>query len=136
MALGGLGLFLLEAGFGTALLLLFFPAQTLGRGFFVLHGALAAAFLGGAYLVRPEGYRPGAGVASAALLVLYSAAAQAGWAGKARGILALGSLGASWSLAGVALAAPRPHGDAWTLGGASFKRSRTSHSAKSRALIA
>ena len=43
MALSGLGLFLLEACAGIALLLLPFPPRTLGRGFFSLHGGLAAA---------------------------------------------------------------------------------------------
>ena len=61
MALGGLGLFLLEAGTGTALLLLFFPAKTLGKGFFSLHGALACAFLAGAYLAGPRAIPGGRG---------------------------------------------------------------------------
>ena len=46
MALSGLGLFLLEACAGTAFLLLFFPPAVLGRGFFTLHGSLAAIFAG------------------------------------------------------------------------------------------
>ncbi len=118
MALAGLGLFLLEAGTGTALLLLFFPVGTLGKGFFTLHGALAAAFLAGAWLTRPAGYPLVAGGSSAALLLLYTALAQAGWAGPARPVLLLGAAGAARALVGVALAAPRPHGDAWTLAGA------------------
>jgi hypothetical protein len=118
MALGGLGLFLLEAGTGTALLLLFFPVGTLGKGFFSLHAALASAFLAGALAARPAGYPVVAGAASLVLVALYAALAQADWAAMAKPLLALGSAGAALALAAVALAAPRPHGDAWTLAGA------------------
>ena len=118
MTLGGLGLFLLEAGMGTALLLLFFPARTLGNGFFSLHGALAAIFLGGAWLAKPAGYPLATGVAAAVLLLLYTVLAQLGRAGAAKPVLALGAAAAAWALAGVALAAPRPHGDGWTAAGA------------------
>jgi hypothetical protein len=118
MALGGLGLFLLEAGMGTAVLLLFFPVGALGKGFFVLHGALASAFLGGAFLARPGGYPVLAGAGSAALLCIYTGLAQAGYARMARPLLALGAAAGVWSLTLVSLAAPRPHGDAWTLAGA------------------
>jgi hypothetical protein len=117
MVLGGLGLFLLEAGMGTALLLLFFPARTLGKGFFSLHGALAFGFLAGALLTRPAGYSLRVGAASAGLLALYTLLALAGMAGPARPILALAAAGGAWVLAGVALSAPRPHGDAWTVAG-------------------
>ncbi|MGH9368968.1 MAG: hypothetical protein ACRD3M_14985 [Thermoanaerobaculia bacterium] len=118
MALRGLGLFLLEAGRGTALLLLFFPVRTLGKGFFSLHGGLAAAFLAGALLPRPAGYPAWAGAASAALLALYTLLALGDRASAARPLLALGAAAAAWALASVALAAPRPHGDTWTLAGA------------------
>jgi hypothetical protein len=118
MALGGLGLFLLEAGVGTALLLLFFPPRVLGKGFFLLHGALAAAFLAGAWLARPAGYPAVAGAASAALLLCYAVLALLDRAAAARPVLALGSAAAAWALSAVALSAPRPHGDAWTLAGA------------------
>ncbi len=115
MALDGLGLFLLEAGTGTALLLFFFPVGTLGKGFFSLHGALAAAFLGGALAARPAGYPVAAGAASFLLVVVFTALAMAGLAAKARPLLALGTALAAWELSAVALAAPRPHGDTWTV---------------------
>src|SRR6266536_2152214 len=112
MALGGMGLFLLEAGAGTALLLLFFPPRTLGKGFFSLHGALAFLFLLLGALARPAGLPGIATGIAAALLLLYTAAAQAGRALSARPVLAAGSL---WR---VALHAPRPYGDVWTAAGA------------------
>ena len=118
MALGGLALFLLEAGTGTAFLLVFFPVKTLGKGFFALHGALAAAFLGGACLARPPGYAAAVGGAAAAAAVLYTAVSLADRAGWGRPVLAASAVLASWTLASVALAAPRPHGDAWTVAGA------------------
>src|SRR5215470_14146164 len=55
MALGGMGLFLLEAGAGTALLLQFFPTGTLGPGFFALHGGLACLFVGMSAMTHPPG---------------------------------------------------------------------------------
>jgi hypothetical protein len=77
-----MGLFLLEAGAGTALLLLFFPTKTLGPGFFSLHGALAVLFVGLSALTRPQGLgTPPA--AAAALLALYAALARAGKAAAA-----------------------------------------------------
>jgi hypothetical protein len=118
MALGGMGLFLLEAGAGTALLLLFFPPRTLGRGFFSLHGALAFLFLLLGALVRPAGLPGIATGTAAALLLLYTAAAQAGRALSARPVLAAGALCAAGSLWRVALHAPRPYGDVWTAAGA------------------
>jgi len=118
MALSGMGLFLLEAGAGTALLLLFFPARTLGRGFFALHGGLAFSFVTLAALARPSGLRlPAAGLA-AVLLSLYTLAALADRATQALPVLAAGALAALVCLREVALAAPRPRGDAWTVGGA------------------
>jgi hypothetical protein len=118
MALSGMGLFFLEAGAGTALLLLFFPPRTLGKGFFSLHGAIAFLFLLFAALIRPAGL-PAAGTwVPAALLLFYTAASHAGRALAARPILAAGGLVAAWSLLRVALHAPRPDGDAWTAAGA------------------
>ncbi len=118
MALGGMGLFLLEASAGTALLLLFFPPRTLGKGFFSLHGALAFLFHLLGALVRPAGLpRITPGIAMV-LLLLYTAAAQAGRALSARPALAAGALCAAGSLWQVALHAPRPYGDAWTAAGA------------------
>ncbi len=118
MALGGMGLFLLEAGTGTALLLLFFPTRTLGRGFFALHGALAFAFVVLAFFARPVGLQTPLFAVAAALLALYAIAAHAGRAGAARALLAGGALAALVCLCQVALAAPRPRGDAWTAAGA------------------
>jgi len=118
MALGGLGLFLLEAGTGIALLLLFFPVGTLGRGFFSLHGALAFSFLAGAWFTRPPGYPVSAGAAAAGLTGLYALLAQGGKAGPGRMVLLAGAAAAAVSLYDVSLAAPRPQGDGWTLAGA------------------
>ncbi len=114
MALGGLGLFLLEAGAGTALLLIFFPARTLGKGFFSLHGVFCSAFLGGAWLIRPQGFPAVLGAASALLLILYTGIAQAGFPGPGRSLLAAGAAAATWTLFSVAWNAPVPHGDGWT----------------------
>jgi hypothetical protein len=119
MAMSGLGLFLLEACAGIALLLLLFPPATLGRGFFSLHGGLAAAFAGLAVAVRPAGMPPALGWASAGLLSAYTLAAHAGRASAARPLLAAGAACAAWSVIRVALVAPRETGgDAWTAVGA------------------
>jgi len=118
MALGGLGLFLLEAGAGTALLLLFFPVATLGKGFFSLHGALAFAFLLAACLVRPVGLPLPAAVSAAAMLGVYALIAHADRALAATPLLAAGAALSIWALARVALLAPRGEGDAWTVAGA------------------
>jgi hypothetical protein len=117
MALHGLGLFLLEAGAGTALLLLFFPPQILGRGFFTLHGALACVFVLFAALTRVEGASPAAW-AGAGCLGLYALAAHSDRARRARPLLASGALLAAWALARSAAALPRGGGDAWTAAGA------------------
>jgi hypothetical protein len=118
MALDGLALFLLEAGVGTAFLLLFFPTKALGKGFFLLHGGLATAFLAGAWLVRPAGYPAGFGAASVLLVLGYTVLAALDRAAAARPILALGAAAAARVLFAVASAAPRPHGDGWTVAGA------------------
>lgn len=113
-----MGLFLLEAGAGTALLLLFFPTKTLGPGFFSLHGALAVLFVGLSALTRPQGLGTVLPAAAAALLALYTALAQAGKARAATAVLAAGAAAATSCLVRVALAAPRPGGDTWTALGA------------------
>ena len=100
------------------MLLLFFPPRTLGKGFFSLHGALAFLFLLLGALVRPAGLPGIATGIAAALLLLYTAAAQAGRALSARPVLAAGALCAAGSLWRVALHAPRPYGDVWTAAGA------------------
>ncbi|HEX4440184.1 MAG TPA: hypothetical protein VH854_08945 [Thermoanaerobaculia bacterium] len=118
MALSGLGLFLLEACAGTAFLLLFFPPAILGRGFFSLHGLLAAGFAVLALLVHPDGLPVMPAAASAVLLIAYTAAAHAGAAARSRPVLALGAAAGFWCLARVALVAPRGSGDVWTVIGA------------------
>src|SRR5437588_7433912 len=118
MALSGLGLFLLEACAGTAFLLLFFPPAVLGRGFFSLHAGLAAAFAGLTLLVRPAGLPVPLAAAAALSLALYALAAHLGRASLARPLLAAGAALAGWSLARVALVAPRQAGNAWTVVGA------------------
>ncbi|HWZ86374.1 MAG TPA: hypothetical protein VN032_09235 [Thermoanaerobaculia bacterium] len=118
MALSGLGLFLLEACAGTAFLLLFFPPQALGRGFFALHGALAALFGGLALWVKPSGLPYGVTAVATSLLAAYTLAAQWGWAGPGRAILLAGAACAGWSLARVAVVAPLEAGNAWTVVGA------------------
>lgn len=120
MALNGLGLFLLETGAGTALLLLFFPTESLGKGFFSLHAALAFAFLLLAAVIRPTGLPPVAAIAAAALTGLYALAAHGGNPGRARPLLAAGGVAGAWAMARVALVAPRPSGDPWTVAGAAL----------------
>jgi protein NrfD len=118
MALGGMGLFLLEAGAGTALLLLFFPSAELGRGFFALHGALALAFVVLAGIIRPAGLSLPLAALAAALLALYAVATYADRVRAARALLAPAAVVGLVCLWRVALEAPRPHGDAWTAAGA------------------
>jgi len=119
MALSGLGLFLLEGCAGTALLLLLFPPATLGKGFFSLHGGLAAVFAALALAVRPAGMPAAVAWGAAGLLALYTFAAHAGWASGARPLLAAGGAAAAWCVVRVALVAPREGGgDAWTVIGA------------------
>jgi hypothetical protein len=113
-----MGLFLLEAGAGTALLLLFFPPKILGPGFFSLHGALAFLFVGLSALTRPQGLSPVLAGAAAGLLALYAVLAQAGRARAAIPLLGAGAVAATACLVRVATAAPRPGGDAWTVLGA------------------
>ncbi len=120
MALNGLGLFLLETGAGTALLLLFFPTEALGKGFFSLHATFAFAFLTLAAVIRPAGLPLAAAIAAAALTGLYALAAHGGRAGRARPILAAGAVAGGWAMARVALVAPRPFGDGWTVAGAAL----------------
>src|SRR6185295_16802044 len=80
----GLGLFLLEAGAGTAFLLLFFPPRTLGKGFFSLHGAISFSLVLLAATARPAGLSPGVALAAAGILGLYSMGAHLGRAALAR----------------------------------------------------
>ena len=119
MALSGLGLFLLEACAGTALpAAAFSRRRSLGRGFFSLHGGLAAVF------ARPGARRP---ARRAALrrrwrrrrgARVYTLAAHAGHARAAGRRSRPAPACAAWALARVALVAPREAGDAWTVVGA------------------
>jgi len=118
MALSGLGLFLLEACAGTAFLLLLFPPKTLGKGFFSLHGGLAAIFAALALLARPEGLPFQTVALGTVQLVLYTFLAHADRARAAWPLLLGGALCAGWGLVKVALAAPRSGGNAWTVVGA------------------
>jgi len=119
MALGGLGLFCLEAAAGTALLLLFFPVRTLGPGFFALHGAIAAVFATIATLVRPEGLSPAIGWTAAGLCAAYAIAAWAGRAAMALPLLAAAAAACIRGLCRVAISAPRGGGgDGWIVAGA------------------
>jgi hypothetical protein len=120
MVLDGLGLFLLEACSGCAFLLLFFPTETLGKGFFSLHGALACSFAALALLVKPAGLPFVLAAVSAVSLAAYTLAAHAGRAGAARPLLAVGAISAGWAMARVASLAPRPAGSAWTVAGAAL----------------
>ena len=116
MVFEALGLFLLEAGAGTALLLLFFPPRAVGRGFLILHGALAFGFLLAACLVRPTGLPfplacVATGLFGSYVLISLWEPSIAGWP-----TLASGAALSVWAMARVALLAPR--GNAWTVSGA------------------
>jgi len=114
----GLGLFLLEAGAGTAFLLLFFPPKTLGKGFFSLHATIAAAFLILGLLVRPAGIPVVVAAAAAILAAAYALASHADRAAQYRAVLAASAACSAYALARVALLAPRSSGSAWTVAGA------------------
>jgi hypothetical protein len=116
----GLGLFLLEAGAGTAFLLLFFPPRTLGKGFFSLHGAISFSLVLLAAAARPPGLSPGVALSAAAALGLYSMAAHLGRAALARPLLSVGAAIAAFGAARVALVAPRASGSGWTVGSAAM----------------
>lgn len=120
MALGGLELFCLEAAWGGACLLLFFPVRTLGNGFFSLHAAIAFAFAALAALLRPAGAPAAVEWVSAACLAGYALAAHAGRAGPARPLLAAGAGAAVFALARAAAAASKGAGEGWVLAGAAL----------------
>lgn len=118
MTRAGLGLFLLEAGAGTAFLLLFFPPKTLGKGFFSLHGAISFFLVVLAAVARPAGLSPSVAALSAGALGLYSLAAHFGRAAAARPLLLAGAAVAAFGAARVALVAPRAPGSGWTVASA------------------
>jgi protein NrfD len=113
-------MFLLEAGAGTAFLLLFFPPRTLGKGFFSLHGTIAFSLVVLGAIMRPPGLSPAIGILAAALLALYSLAAHAGRAAAARPILLAGAIAAALGAARVAVLAPRTTGNGWTIASAAI----------------
>ena len=118
MVLAGLGFFLLEAASGTAALLIFFPARTLGKGFFSLHGAIAFGCLLLAAVVKPPGLPAPAAAAAIGLAALYSLAAHAGRPAAARPALVGAVVMAAWCLTRVAVVAPQGRGGLWTAAGA------------------
>jgi protein NrfD len=78
MLIDALGTFLLEAAAGTSLLLVFFPHRVIGKGFFVLHGASASAFLLMSALARPRGAIAGLEFGALALVVAYTLLVRSG----------------------------------------------------------
>jgi hypothetical protein len=111
----GLGLFLLEGSAGIAVLLLFFPPRTLGKGFFSLHGSIAFALIALALLLQPVGLSIPVAGAAATLAVTYALAAHVGRASDGRALL-LGAAGcAAYAAARIALLAPGAAGGAWTV---------------------
>jgi protein NrfD len=118
MAVSALGLFLLEAGVGTAALLVFFPHRVLGRGFFALHGAIAVASLALAQLTPPPGFSRPLALAALCSIAVYTMLARVGRQkrglpalalGAAAGITLLarvgGAIGGPWVAAGALSAA-------------------------------
>ena len=113
MTRAALALFLLESAGGIALLLLFFPPRTLGRGFFTLHGASALLLIALALTLRPVGIPTTAGLAAAVAAGLYTLLAHADRASAARPLLAAAAVAAGYAAARLALVAPRYPGGAW-----------------------
>jgi hypothetical protein len=109
-----LALFLLESAGGTALLLLFFPPKTLGKGFFSLHGAIALVLIVLALALRPAGLPAAAGAAAAVLTAVYVLLVHADRASPARPLLVAVAVAAGYAAARVAIVAPRYPGSAWT----------------------
>jgi len=117
MLIDALGTFLLEAAAGTSLLLILFPHRVLGKGFFVLHGAIAAAFLLLSAAVRPRGFAPVLGFAALALLAVYTLVARAGRPAAALPWLAV-SAALQAALLGRVSAAAAPAVFPWVFAGA------------------
>ncbi|HET7452338.1 MAG TPA: hypothetical protein VFL12_06325 [Thermoanaerobaculia bacterium] len=89
MLIDALGVFLLQAAAGTSLLLVLFPHRVLGKGFFELHAAIAAAFLLLAAVVGPRGLPRSLAAGALALLAAYGLAVRAGRAARAIPLLAI-----------------------------------------------
>lgn len=113
MTRAALALFLLESAAGMALLLLFFPPRTLGKGFFTLHGAIAFLLIVLALASRPAGLPTTAGLAAAVAAGVYMLLAHGNRASVARPLLAAAAVAAGYAAARVALVAPRYPGGAW-----------------------
>lgn len=113
MTRAALALFLLESAAGMALLLLFFPPRTLGKGFFTLHGAIALLLTVLALALRPVGIPTTAGLAAAVGAGVYALLAHGDRASAARPLLAAAAVAAGYAAARVALVAPRYPDGAW-----------------------
>lgn len=114
MTRAALGLFLLESAFGTAVLLLFFPPKTLGKGFFSLHGATVLVLVVLALLIHPVGLPVGAAAVASGLIAVYTVMAHGGRAFAGRPLLVASALTTLYAATRLALVAPRSGGDAWT----------------------
>ena len=117
MLTDALGVFLLQAAAGTSVLLVLFPHRVLGKGFFELHGAIAAAFLVFSAAAGPRGGSRLLAGAALALLAGYTLAARGG-----RGFRAIPLLAASAAVQMVLLArvcaAAAPAAPVWVFAGA------------------
>jgi protein NrfD len=83
MLIDALGTFLLQAAAGTSVLLIFFPHRVIGKGFFVLHGGIASAFLALSAVVRPRGSVSVLSFGAIVLLAVYTLLARSGRAAAA-----------------------------------------------------
>lgn len=115
MTRAGLGLFLLEAASGTALLLLFFPTRALGKGFFSLHGTIVCALVALSLWLQPTGLPVAWAVAATGSTAVYALLAHANRAALARPLLAAGAVFAAICAGRVALLAPRWPAGVWTV---------------------
>jgi len=116
MVIDALGTFLLQAAAGTSLLLVFFPHRVIGKGFFVLHGAIASSFLLLSALVRPRGSVGVLAYGAVALLAVYTLVARSGRGPAAIPWLAV-SAALQIALLGRVSAAAGPRGSAWVFAG-------------------
>jgi hypothetical protein len=120
MARGALGLFLLEAAFGTAALLPFFPSGPLGKGFFTLHGWIAAGCLALAWPAAPAGLWRPALLAALGLILLFLFLAHADKVRIGLPLLIGGALASGAALASVAWKVGEGSSGAWTVAGAAL----------------
>jgi hypothetical protein len=120
MARGALGLFLLEAAFGTAILLPFFPSGPLGKGFFTLHGWVAAACLALAWPVAPAGVPMPLLAVAIALVLAFVLLAHADKVRAGLAVLAAGAMASGAALALAAWSIGSPANGVWTVAGAAL----------------